>query len=161
MNKVLLFAVTFFLLTGCESEEQKAKIASLESSLQQTKDDLSKTSSELEGALTEIDELNVKLTKENSKPNLPILDSVNIIMATGVLDSSSSPKNGLSIAQSRLSQLQKYGSLTSTKVPVPTKSQALRPIPLRAPVDDDEGDYDDDDDDDEGIGWSPFTVKVD
>jgi hypothetical protein len=97
-------------------------------------------------------------SKENSTPNRPILDSANIIMETCVLDSSSQ-NNGLPVAQSPMSQLQKYGSLTS-KVPVPTKSQALRPIPLRAPVDDDEGDYDDDDDD-EGIGWSPFTVKVD
>ena len=84
MNKVLLFAVTFLLLTGCESEEQKAKIASLESSLQQTKDDLSKTSSELEGALTEIDELNVKLTKENSKPKDLSLDcEVTYSVSTG------------------------------------------------------------------------------
>ena len=91
MNKVLLFVVTFLLLTGCESEEQKAKIASLESSLQQTKselqqtkDDLSKTSSELEVALTEIDELNGKLTKENSKEKELYLDcEVTYSVSTG------------------------------------------------------------------------------
>ncbi len=96
-------------------------------------------------------------SKENSMPN-QTLTAANI-KASGLLSPSDTSQK---TTQSPMSQLHKYGSLTSTSKPIPTKAQAMRPAPLRAPVVDD-GDYDDgdDDDDDEGIGWSPFTVKVD